>query len=309
MKFSNYLDSNLIFTDVKGSSMEEIIKEMVEKIASKEKSVNLRKDEITSAVIKREQEISTAIGKGVAIPHARIENFNDFIVAVGVVETPFRAKVEASASKDTVELVFLIISDVLKNKNILKIMSAVSKLVIKYPHIADKMKTIKDSAEILKAVQEADIEIGHKITAEDVLSPDIIPLSPNSTLEEVAKRFIIEHTSGLPVVDENGKFLGEITEKELIEFGMPKYLSLMQDLNFLTVGEPFEEYLVNEKTTTIGNLYRSKDELIILDRKAPIMEICFIMVSKNITRLYVVENGEYLGLIKRSDIIKKVLHI
>ena len=309
MKFSNYLDSNLIFTDVKGSSMEEIIKEMVEKIASKEKSVNLRKDEITSAVIKREQEISTAIGKGVAIPHARIENFNDFIVAVGVVETPFRAKVEASASKDTVELVFLIISDVLKNKNILKIMSAVSKLVIKYPHIADKMKTIKDSAEILKAVQEADIEIGHKITAEDVLSPDIIPLSPNSTLEEVAKRFIIEHTSGLPVVDENGKFLGEITEKELIEFGMPKYLSLMQDLNFLTVGEPFEEYLVNEKTTTIENLYRSKDELIILDRKAPIMEICFIMVSKNITRLYVIENGEYLGLIKRSDIIKKVLHI
>lgn len=309
MKFSNYLDSNLIFTDVKGSSMEEIIKEMVEKIASKEKSVNLRKDEITSAVIKREKEISTAIGKGVAIPHARIENFNDFIVAVGVVETPFRAKVEASASKDTVELVFLIISDVLKNKNILKIMSAVSKLVIKYPHIADKMKTIKDSAEILKAVQEADIEIGHKITAEDVLSPDIIPLSPNSTLEEVAKRFIIEHTSGLPVVDENGKFLGEITEKELIEFGMPKYLSLMQDLNFLTVGEPFEEYLVNEKTTTIENLYRSKDELIILDRKAPIMEICFIMVSKNITRLYVVENGEYLGLIKRSDIIKKVLHI
>ena len=309
MKFSNYLDSNLIFTDVKGSSMEEIIKEMVEKIASKEKSVNLRKDEITSAVIKREQEISTAIGKGVAIPHARIENFNDFIVAVGVVETPFRAKVEASASKDTVELVFLIISDVLKNKNILKIMSAVSKLVIKYPHIADKMKTIKDSAEILKAVQEADIEIGHKITAEDVLSHDIIPLSPNSTLEEVAKRFIIEHTSGLPVVDENGKFLGEITEKELIEFGMPKYLSLMQDLNFLTVGEPFEEYLVNEKTTTIENLYRSKDELIILDRKAPIMEICFIMVSKNITRLYVVENGEYLGLIKRSDIIKKVLHI
>lgn len=309
MKFSNYLDSNLIFTDVKGSSMEEIIKEMVENVASREKSVNLRKDEITSAVVKREHEISTAIGKGVAIPHARIENFNDFIVAVGVVETPFRAKIEGLSSKDTVELVFLIISDVLKNKNILKIMSAVSKLVIKYPHIADKMKTFKEPAEILKAVQEADIEIGHKITAEDVLSPDIIPLSPKSTLEEVAKRFIIEHTSGLPVVDENGKFLGEITEKELIEFGMPKYLSLMKDLNFLTVGEPFEEYLVNEKTTTIENLYRSKDELIILDKKAPIMEICFIMVNKNITRLYVVENGEYLGLIKRSDIIKKVLHI
>ena len=278
-------------------------------MASKEKNVNLRKDEITASVIKREEEISTAIGNGVAIPHARIENFNDFIVAVGVVETPFKAKIGGSASKDTVELVFLIISDILKNKNILKIMSAVSKLIVKYPHIADKIKTLKNPEEILKAVQEADIEIGHKITAEDVLSPNIVPVYPESTLEEVAKRLIIEHASGLPVVDKNGKFLGEITEKELIEFGMPKYLSLMKDLNFLTVGEPFEEYLVNEKTTTIEKIYRPKNDIIILDKKAPIMEICFIMVNKGVTRLYVVENGEYLGVIKRSDIIKKVLHI
>ncbi|WP_300357174.1 PTS sugar transporter subunit IIA [Fusobacterium sp.] len=309
MKFSNYLDSKLIFTDVKGTSMEEVIKEMIEKIASKEKNVNLRKEEITACVIKREEEISTAIGNGVAIPHARIENFNDFIVAVGVVEVPFKAKVGGSASKDAVELVFLIISDILKNKNILKIMSAVSKLVIKYPHIADKIKTLKNTEEILKAVQEADIEIGHKITAEDVLSPNVAPVYPESTLEEVAKRLIIEHASGFPVVDKDGKFLGEITEKELIEFGMPKYLSLMKDLNFLTVGEPFEEYLVNEKTTTIEKIYRPKNDLIILDKKAPIMEICFIMVNKGVTRLYIVENGKYLGIIKRSDIIKKVLHI
>lgn len=33
---------------------------------------------------------------------------------------------------------------------------------------------------------------------------------------------------------------GEITEKELIDFGMPDHLSLMSDLNFLTVGEPLK---------------------------------------------------------------------
>ncbi len=309
MKFSNYLDSNLIFTDVKGTNMEEVIKDMMEKLAAKEKNLAARKDEITQSVIKREEEFSTAIGKNTAIPHARIENFNDFIVALGVVETPFEARVEGTSKKDSIEIVFLIVSDILKNKNILKIMSAVTKLVIKYPHIADKIKTLKSAGEIYKAVQEADIEIGHKITAEDVLSPDIIPASPETTLEEIAKRLISEHISGLPVVDKNGEFLGEITEKELIEFGMPKYLSLMKDLNFLTVGEPFEEYLVNEKTATIKDMYRVKNNIIVVDKKAPIMEICFIMVSKGVTRLYVVEKGKYLGVINRSDIIKKVLHI
>lgn len=309
MKFSNYLDSKLIFTDVKGSSMEEVIIDMVEKMASKEKKINLIKKEVTASVIKREEEISTAIGKGIAIPHARMENFNDFIVAVGIVETPFKAKVGGSATKDEIELVFLIVSDILKNKNILKIMSAISKLIIKYPHIADKIKTLKNPTEILHSIEETDIEIGHKIIAEDVLSPNIVPVSPDATLEEVAKRLIIEHASGFPVVDKDGKFLGEITEKELIEFGMPKYLSLMKDLNFLTVGEPFEEYLINEKTTTIEKIYRPKNNIIIVDKKAPIMEICFIMVNKGVTRLYVIENGKYLGVIKRSDIIKKVLHI
>ena len=108
--------------------------------------------------------------------------------------------------------------------------------------------------------------------------------------------------------NKNGNFLGEITERELIAYGMPNYLSLMEDLNFLTVGEPFEEYLVNESKVTIKNLYRVSNEIVI-DRKTPIMEICFIMVNKGITRLYVVDNGKYYGMIKRSDIIKKVLHI
>ena len=270
MKFSNYLDSNLIFTDVKGTNMEEVIRDMMEKLAAKEKNLAARKDEITQSVIRREEEFSTAIGKNTAIPHARIENFNDFIVALGVVETPFEARVEGTSKKDNIEIVFLIVSDILKNKNILKIMSAVTKLVIKYPHIADKIKTLKSSNEIYKAIEEADIEIGHKITAEDVLSPDIIPASPETTLEEIAKRLISEHINGLPVVNKKGEFLGEITEKELIEFGMPKYLSLMKDLNFLTVGEPFEEYLVNEKTATIKDMYRPKNNIIVVDKKAPI---------------------------------------
>ncbi len=104
-----------------------------------------------------------------------------------------------------------------------------------------------------------------------------------------------------------GNFVGEITERELIEYGMPKYTSLMSDLSFMTVGEPFEEYFKNEERVTVEELYRKNP--VIVDRKASIMEISFTMVTKGNTRLYVVEEGQYFGSIVRSDIIKKVLHI
>ncbi len=304
MKFSSYLDPNFIFTDLKGKNPEEIIVEMVERIAEKDKLQNL----IQEAVIRREREIPTGIGSGIAIPHARIENLNDFIVAIGLLDTPIEGEIAATRQKDKVNLVFLIISDVLKNKNILKVMSAISKLALRQTDLLEKIRKERNPKKVIEYFHEANIEFDHKIVAEDVLSPDVKPATPDNTLEEIAKRLILEETSGLPVVDKNGKFLGEITERELIDYGMPDYLSLMGDLNFLTVGEPFEEYLVNESKVTIKDLYRVSNDIII-DRKTPIMEICFIMVNKGITRLYVVDHGKYHGMIKRSDIIKKVLHI
>lgn len=309
MKFSSYLDKNLIFNGLKGNTQDEIVENMLREMSKKDSKIAEKEKEIKEAVLKREKEISTAIGKGIAIPHARMSKFNDFIVAIGIIENPIKVQIEGLNEEDEVKVVFLIVCDILKNKNILKVMSAITKLVVKYPEIMEKIKNSKDSEEIFNLIDSVQLEIGKKIIADDVLSPNIVPVTPDMTLEFVAKRLIVEKIAGIPVVDKNKNFLGEITEKELIEFGMPKYYSVMSDLNFLTVGEPFEEYLVNEKTALIENIYRKKESVCVIDRKAPIMEICFIMINKGITRIYVVEDGKYCGVIRRYDIIKKILHI
>jgi len=308
MKLSSYLDPKLIFTDVVAETKMEAIDKLINEIALHDKKVADMKGTIKKAVMGREEEISTAMGGGFAIPHARVEGFEDFVIAMGVLRTPVRSQVAALKAEDDVKLFIVIISEVLKNKRMLKMMAGFMKIATKNPRIIEKIKESNSPTEIYNLLKDAEVEIDGRITAEDVLSPDLIPVHPTDTLEEVAKRLIIEERTGLPVLDINEKFLGEITEKELIEFGMPKYLSVMQDVSFLTVGEPFEEYLKNEKTATIEDLYRTEGVLTV-DRKASIMEICFSMVNKGKTRIYVVENGKYYGMIQRSDIIKKVLHI
>lgn len=231
MKFSSYLDKNLIFNGIKGKTQEEVIENMLKEMSKKDSKIAKKQNEIREAVLKREREISTAIGKGIAIPHARMSKFNDFVVAVGILEEPLDVQVEGLNEKDEVKVVFLIVCDILKNKNILKIMSTITKLVMKYPEIMEKIKNSKNSEEIFDLIDSAKLEIGKKIIADDVLSPNIDPVTPDMTLEYVAKRLIVEKIAGIPVVDENRNFLGEITEKELIEFGMPKYYSVMSDLN------------------------------------------------------------------------------
>jgi len=308
MKLSSYLDPAFIYTGLEAETKDELVKNILDRISVKDKSVASMKDTIFKSIMAREEEISTCLGMGIAIPHARIDGFDDFLISIATVKKPIPCQVASLNQEDDVKVFILIASEVLRNKRMLKVMSGIMKMATKTPQVLEDIKKATDPAKIFQLIKNAEIEIDGKITAEDVLTPDLHPVLPTETLEEVAKRLIVEGRAGLPVVGKNGKFLGEITERELIEFGMPKYTSVMQDLSFLTVGEPFEEYLLNEKTATIEDIYRSKDVLIV-DRKESIMEICFLMVNKGKTRLYVVENGHYFGMILRSDIIKKVLHI
>ncbi|MGI5055579.1 PTS sugar transporter subunit IIA [Treponema socranskii] len=47
-----------------------------------------RSDELISEILKREDLMSTAIGRGIAIPHVRLSSVTDLVMAVGVCKTP-----------------------------------------------------------------------------------------------------------------------------------------------------------------------------------------------------------------------------
>lgn len=307
MKLSSYLSEDKIISNLKGETFEELITNLLKELAKTNKQVKVEQEIMKRAILKRESEASTYIGNGVAIPHARLEYFDDIIVSIAFPEKHVTMK-NVMGEEEPVDFIVLIVADVLKNKNILKIMSGISRLCLKNKDVFKEILKYKSPEKTIEILNKMKIEIDHNITAEDLFTTSILPAKENNTLEDIAKRIIMDRVSGIPVVDNHNNFLGEITERELISFGMPKHTTILNDLSFLTVGEPFENYLVNEKITTIKDLYRTEG-IITIDKDASLMEISYIFMNKGITRIYVLENNKYVGLIFRSDIIKKILHI
>lgn len=307
MKLSSYLSEKVIIPNIKGNNINELIENLLDQLVENNKSLKNEKAIMKKAVLKREEEASTYLGHGVAIPHARLEHYDDILVAIGFPEKPVMVKT-LDNKEEELKIVILVIVDVLKGKKILKIMSGISKLAMKNKVILDRIIAEKNPIETIKILEAANIEVDHNITAEDLMTNVPKPVKETNTLEDIAKIIIMEKVSGIPVVDKNNNFLGEITERELISFGMPKYTTILNDLNFMTVGEPFENYLINEKTTTIEELYR-REGVVTVDREASLMEVSYLFMNRGVTRIYVVESGKYLGIILRSDIIRKILHI
>ena len=292
MKLSSYLSEKVIIPNIKGNNINELVENLLDQLVENNKSLKNEKMVMKKAVLKREEEASTYLGYGVAVPHARLEHYDDILVAIGFPEKPVMVKT-IDNKEEQLKIVILVIADVLKGKKILKIMSGISKLAMKNKVILDRIIEEKDPVETIKILEAANIEVDHNITAEDLMTNVPKPVKETNTLEDIAKIIIMEKVSGIPVVDKNNNFLGEITERELIAFGMPKYTTILNDLNFMTVGEPFENYLINEKTTTIEELYR-REGVVTVDREASLMEVSYLFMNRGVTRIYVVESGKYL---------------
>ncbi|MBF0572723.1 MAG: cation:proton antiporter [Desulfamplus sp.] len=80
-KLQDALFSKLFIRELKALSRREAINEMVEIVC---REFSLEQDKVGSVVWKREKALSTGIGKGVALPHARIRGLAYPLVSVGI---------------------------------------------------------------------------------------------------------------------------------------------------------------------------------------------------------------------------------
>jgi len=81
MRISDYLDSRLIaFLDVE--TRDDAIDTLVDLLESEEYLPN--KKAFAKAIFDREDLVSTGIGMGVAIPHAKLKEIDDFFIAIGI---------------------------------------------------------------------------------------------------------------------------------------------------------------------------------------------------------------------------------
>jgi PTS system nitrogen regulatory IIA component len=81
MKISDYLDAQFVaFLDV--STRDEAIDALIDLLRGKKKLQD--PEGFRRAIFHREELVSTGIGMGVAIPHAKMHHFSDFFIVMGI---------------------------------------------------------------------------------------------------------------------------------------------------------------------------------------------------------------------------------
>jgi PTS system nitrogen regulatory IIA component len=147
---SEYLTAqDIVFLD--DASRDDAIKTLVDHVC---KLHNLSQSQaFFEAVIGRERIVSTGIGNGVAIPHAKIDSLQDFVLAIGIHKQEGIDWNSLDGSK--VKVIFLIGGPSLDQKKYLKILSHLTSL-LKEERFRKALFFYKDPDEILKIFKNYD---------------------------------------------------------------------------------------------------------------------------------------------------------
>ena len=149
------------------------------------------------------------------------------------------------------------------------------------------------------ALKHAKERIAAKVPVRDIMTKDVIAVKKDADIHEVAKLISDNRISGLPVVDEENRVIGIITEADILHMaGMDKEHTFRDILKRL-LGEPFPKHKRGGKT---GDIMTSP--AITTTAETDIRKVAGVLDEKRIKRLPVVDdNNKLIGVISRGDIV------
>ena len=153
MKICDILKRDKIIIQLKGESKEEVINELIDLFKNDSRVIDISK--VKKAVIEREKIMTTAIGKLIAIPHAKSDAVREMIAAFGKFVQPFDFD---SMDSKPVYLVFLFVSTTNQVADHLKLLSRISKMMDN-DEFRKNLLTAESSEEIFEFFQEEENKI------------------------------------------------------------------------------------------------------------------------------------------------------
>lgn len=142
------------------------------------------------------------------------------------------------------------------------------------------------------------------LTVADVMTRDVITIAPDTTVEAVAKLLYEKQISGVPVVDEQNRVLGILSEGDLmahtaaIGSGKPRswWLRFFSD-----TASRAQEYLKTHGRTAFDVMSRSP---MTVAPDASLAEVAGLLEKHRIKRLPVVDGGKLVGIVSRANLLR-----
>ena len=138
----------------------------------------------------------------------------------------------------------------------------------------------------------------------NIMSTEFVTVSPDMTWGEAATMLLKRCLSSAPVVDETGKLVGILSEKDLFRGLFPTHRDWTEtphaylDFQELEIASDASDKRVGDVMST---------RLITAKPDTPILKVGALMCSSGVHHVPVIQDGRPIGLVSRGSIYRAIL--
>jgi CBS domain-containing protein len=147
-----------------------------------------------------------------------------------------------------------------------------------------------------------------QMRAHQIMTKDVITVTPRTSIEDAAKIMLRCHLSGLPVVDESGELKGMVSESDFLrrnEISTGRKRPALIEF-FCGPGRLAADF-IHERGRKVEDIMTWTP--ITVEEETTLDELVLLMEKKGIKRLPVMSGTNLVGIVTRSNILRAVAGI
>src|SRR5580692_11473669 len=144
------------------------------------------------------------------------------------------------------------------------------------------------------------------MNAADIMTPQVISVTPDTAIAEAARLMLQHRISGLPVVEADGAVVGVVTESDLLrraETGTQRQHARW--LEFLIAPGRLARDYTDANARKAGEVMST--DVVSAAPGNPLEDVVRLMERHRIKRVPIVENGQLVGIVSRANLVRALV--
>jgi CBS domain-containing protein/mannitol/fructose-specific phosphotransferase system IIA component (Ntr-type) len=293
MKLADFLSPDRAIVPLDSASLSDARDALLDRLVASGAVADI--DRLRKRVDEERGEDMVAFADHAFVMHYRTDTASRLQVAIGVAPAGVARDLD-DGGKQRAPVVVVVVGPPRTAARLLQVVRAFGRLLPKR-EVVDALVAAASGEAVVSLPMFLEFEIADQLLVRDLMTDRPRTIGPGELLKRAALELIHSGLGGLPVIDEDRRLLGILSEREL--------------MRHLLVTEVFSDGAGRHAPPTQSGVKTVRDvmtrQVLCVAPEQPVAQVAALMSNKDVERVPVVREGRLVGLLTRGDIVRKLI--
>jgi len=147
------------------------------------------------------------------------------------------------------------------------------------------------------------------ITVKDIMTTELITVSPDTDVARVAQILLDNHINGAPVVDQDDRVVGIICQSDLIaqqkKLPIPTFFTFLESVIQVTSMKEIDKQVSKIAALTVSQAMSPNP--VTVEPDTGLETVASMMVDNNFHTLPVIQDNHLVGVVGKEDVLRTLI--